>query len=270
MDIIDAMKARKSVRVYQVNTVSKEHVDIIKGAIAKAVPFDNSSKYRMELVSDPNQAKTMFSGLIGGYGKIVLAPCCLVPKIDDERQSWTNIGFLQEQIVIEATRLGLGTCWVGGLVNKANADAVVGTRANELVTNIIAIGHPKEHFLNNAKFARKRKPKTEIAFCKEWGNNCAEFLDSNPKLDLAVQMAILSPSSINKQPVRLILSEKEAHFYVAGIDGAHGKMNMLETGIFMSHFFMSLRHSGIHPTTFLSPHPPKADEKFGYVGSVRL
>ncbi len=272
MDTIDAIKTRVSTRVYLDEKLDENIFCKIKEAITCARPFAKEAKHKILLVQDQEQSKSLFMGIMGNYGKIVSAGCCIVGIADDTRESWISAGFAQEQTVIELTRLGLSTCWVGGFFHKSKAKDIFGVSDGEVVTDLISIGHAKPHFINTSMRAivkgNRRKPKEEIAFDENWGNNCLKFLEGNKDIDLAVQMAILSPSASNRQPVRVVVTEKTAHFYIVDSADLYTKMRLLDAGIFMSHFYVALEHLGHKAQTSFEKDYPPCGNGFAYAGTV--
>lgn len=272
MDTIEAIKTRISTRVYMDEKLDVETLCKIRVAIAQAKPFTKDAKHKIILVDDVEQSKSLFMGIIGNYGKIVSAGCCIAGITEDTRESWISLGFAQEQVVIDLTKLELSTCWVGGFFHKSKTKEFFGVEGNEVVADLISIGHAKPHFINTSMRSlvkgNRRKPKDEIAFYKEWGNNCLDFLKDNKEIDLAVQMAILSPSASNRQPARVIISEKEAYFYIVDGNDSYSKMRLLDAGIFMSHFCLTLEHQSYKPQTSFAKNFPQSEAGFVYAGTV--
>ena len=60
-------------------------------------------------------ADKVFRGMIGSYGRINGAPA-FIAFIGDMQSQYVQeeVGYTGEGIILEATALGLGTCWVGG------------------------------------------------------------------------------------------------------------------------------------------------------------
>ena len=84
----------------------------------------------------------IFTGIVLGYGKItgcttiaVLAASIATPH------SRIHAGILGEAFCLEATALGLGTCWVAGTYKKKQL--ALPLQADETVLAIIAVGVPE-------------------------------------------------------------------------------------------------------------------------------
>lgn len=276
MDTIEAIRQRVSTRVYLDQGLDDDMSVKVNKAMASAVPLFKGSLQKMFLVDDPAQSRKLFTGMVGGYGKLVSASACLVAVSPDNRNDWINSGFMQEQVIIELTKLGLATCWVGGqvLFDGVSAKEMFCLTEDQTVTNLVALGHIKAHYLNSTVRAlvgaKKRKPKSEIAFLRSWNNDSSEFLAKNPTIDLAVEMAILSPSSSNRQPARVVLDDARVDFFTAETSGTYAKMSLLDAGIFMSHFYLALTHKGLKPTTVFETQFPECGKGFSYAGTIRL
>ena len=87
---------------------------------------------RVCLVDDP--AQLLFTGLVGGYGKVTGTPLAAAfvgrtPSGDDVPDDvQAAVGYLGEGFILEATRLGLGTCWIAGSFDHAGAADLVEPR----------------------------------------------------------------------------------------------------------------------------------------------
>ncbi len=115
--------------------------------------------------------ENVFKGLIGRYGRVNGAPhyIAFIGNVDEARMQEAT-GYMGEGIVLEATALGLGTCWVGGFFR---ADAVrrdLALAENERVLSITPVGYPvtqedfSERLLEGLAGSRRRNPLTSLFF----------------------------------------------------------------------------------------------------------
>ena len=102
---------------------------------------------RVCLVDDPRQQ--LFTGLIGGYGKVAGTPLSAAfigrapsgdGDVPDDVQA--AVGYLGEGLILEATRLGLGTCWIAGTFDHAGAADLVELAPGEQVVAVTPLGYP--------------------------------------------------------------------------------------------------------------------------------
>ena len=74
---------------------------------------------------------------------------------------WVDIGIAGEHLVLAATELGLGTCWIGWIKPRAIARLVDWPRSVKPVV-VITVGYPCEGETGKLP-ALRRKPLDEIA-----------------------------------------------------------------------------------------------------------
>lgn len=154
---------------------------------------------RAELVASPST--DVFTGVIGGYGKVRGAPHLLV-LVGDERSEFADqhVGYCGEAVVLEATRLGLATCWVGGFFSAKRVAKLVGLGRTERAFAVSPVGYAlssdssTERTMAGIAGAHKRKCIAEIA---------PTLGDAWPLWAVAaVETARLAPSAVNRQPWR--------------------------------------------------------------------
>ena len=77
-----------------------------------------------------------------------------------------DLGIAMEHMVLKATELGLGTCWIGWFKeNKLKEILEIPKRIKD--SAMLAIGYPKD--ANTKK--RERKPIKKIVFSEKWGKS---------------------------------------------------------------------------------------------------
>ncbi|OFV84444.1 MAG: hypothetical protein A2W26_14245, partial [Acidobacteria bacterium RBG_16_64_8] len=112
----------------------------------------------------------LFTGIVGSYGRVVGATSALVMiGTETEPAAQECVGYLGEAVILEATSLGLGTCWVGGYFDRPLATELVALSSRERVLAVSPVGdalaRPRagERVLKRFVGAHKRKPVEEIA-----------------------------------------------------------------------------------------------------------
>jgi nitroreductase len=75
-----------------------------------------------------------------------------------------DLGIAMEHMVLKATELGLGTCWIGWF-NENRLKEILGIPKRIKVSALIAVGYPKV----DSSGKRKRKPIEKIVFSEKWG-----------------------------------------------------------------------------------------------------
>lgn len=276
MDLYKSIQNRVSVRKYSDKLFSETSIKQIQEKLKNLIPLYQNIKVRLELVSDPGTTSTLLTGFVGSYGKIN-SPYCIIAVTEETPGHMENLGFLQEQIVLELTDMGIGTCWVAGNFDRNKAGKVIDLKAGEMIIDVIALGYAQESFYNNGfrkiLGSHKRKPRNEISFDSTWGKDVEEFLKNNPKMSRMLDASVLSPSAGNKQHARAVLSEKQAVFFAYRSKGIYKNAPMIDTGIFMSHFYLAAVKEGMKPE-FVKETDAAAKygvpEDFDYVASMKL
>lgn len=238
MIIQEAIEKRHSVRKYEETVVENAILKRLRQSIDNAAPLFEDIKYRLEIMNNPQTIKEFKIGFLGGKIRIN-APSCIIAISENKEGCYENLGFIQEQIVLEITRLGLGTCWLETF-DREIVKKKCNVSNNEIVTNVIAFGYIQRSFYNNGlrKLLKtsKRKDINELVFYKKWNRNSDEYLAKKPNLKYLLKQAILSPSSDNSQPVRMIVDEKKV--YILVMKNTKNAYYKLDVGIFISHLYV--------------------------------
>jgi len=195
-DWLGAVARRRSRRVFDRVPVDATALEDVAGLCEVWRPYPDC---RVVLVTSPSV--DVFTGIIGGYGKVVGAPHVLV-FVGDERSEFADqhLGYCGEAVILEATRLGLANCWIGGFFSAKRVAKVVDLRPGERVFAVSPLGYApvepsaSERTMAGFAGAHKRKCVAELA---------PSLDDSWPAWAVsAVETARLAPSAVNRQPWR--------------------------------------------------------------------
>ncbi len=204
-----------------------------------------ASAGRVEVI--PRLDVDIFTAIVGGYGKVGPAPSALL-FVEENGGGWgpTGIGYAGEAVVLEATRLGLGTCWVGGFFDPALAAGLLELRDGERIAAVSPLGIPKarrslgERALKAMARSHKRKTAGELtpAGIDDWPDWART----------AVELARLAPSAVNRQPWRFFLESGAAgERLVVRVDEPKETYRIpkrLDCGIAMAHVEVAARAAG--------------------------
>jgi nitroreductase len=179
--------------------------------------------------------------------------------MDLEQFTPEDYGYLLEKIILYATDLGLGTCWLGGTFTKSSFAGKINARPNELVPAVSPVGYiaekPRriETWLKSRRGTKRRRSWEEIFFDSEFGNPL-------PKEDLdgyatVLEMVRLGPSASNRQPWRILKKDNMWHFYLQRTPGYRDNrltrwttvadLQRIDMGIAMCHFELTALESGL-------------------------
>lgn len=220
-DLMQAISERHSSRKYLDTPLEELNLQYLNGLIKD---FNKKFGLCMQLILNDERA---FQGFTKSYGIFqgVEHYLALVGKTNDPFLL-EKCGYYGERFVLEATRLGLGTCWVGGTFSKK--DCPVAVAADETFVCVIVIGNIADELSFREKFIHRvthRKTK-----------HLEDFYDSNVKLPdwfkKGIEATKIAPSALNKQPVKFYYLKNETTCSVPKYD-SHEAIDM---GIAKLHF----------------------------------
>lgn len=212
---------------------------------------------RFELVASTEADLKALKGL-GTYGFIRGATGFIVGAMDDDARNLEDYGFLLEKIVLYATGLGLGTCWLGGTFTKSSFAERISAGDGELVPAVCSVGYPAkkprriDKIIRRGAKADKRKPWSQLFFDREHGAS----LTRQAAGDYAdvLEMVRIAPSASNKQPWRIIRVNSSWHFYLERSPGyrkqrlgklsSNSDLQRIDMGIAMCHFQLTAGQQG--------------------------
>lgn len=260
--VLDLIKVRVSTRTFDSKKLDEQTITIINDYLEELTKTANI-KARFVFVSmllqnsnDANiinSSKSVEPVKLGTYGMITGAHSFIIGLIDKEEKDFLRFGYSFEKIILFATDLGLGTCWLGGTFDRDGFNKQIDIKENESIAIVTPIGYKKEKMrftetiIRKVVKADKRKSWNELFF----DNNSSTSLVENKsdKEHIALEMIRLGPSASNKQPWRAIKSDKGFDFYIARTPGYGGAMTYdmqkNDIGIAMCHFELSLNEMGI-------------------------
>lgn len=143
MEGLELLKKRRSVRQYLLKQVPKELLKKIVDAGRMAATAINIQPWEFIVVTDPDKRKAIAE--ICDYGKFIKdAGACIVVVAKDTKYYLEDGSAATENILLAATELGLGSCWVAG-DKKPYADKILkflGVPEGYRLISSVSIGYP--------------------------------------------------------------------------------------------------------------------------------
>jgi nitroreductase len=207
-DLLTAIEQRRSRRKYIPKALDQYAAETLQGFITDHGSREN---LKMQLVVNNRAA---FKGFRKSYGMFsgVLNYIALIADKDDTI-SLEKLGYYGEMLVLQATSLGLGTCWVGGTFDRNSCP--VALDKGESVVCAITVGEATQELSAKEKLIRwgtHRKSKTiEQMYTSDVP--VPDWFTSGMK---SVQKA---PSAVNRQPVMFSYNGSAVTASVADITG---------------------------------------------------
>jgi len=235
------------------NTVH-ELTDFI--ASLPSAPLGNLTKF--ELVSATEEDNKALRGL-DTYGFIKGATAYIVGAITDDERGLEDFGYQMELIILKATELGLGTCWLGGTFTKSSFAKKIDLSSDEIIPAVTSLGYIAEQprwvdgKIREAAGSDQRFLWEKLFSHSNFGSPLTK--DAAGEYAVPLEMLRLAPSASNRQPWRIVKDRNSWHFYLRRSrnyrTSKYAKMlkmadlQRIDMGIAMSHFELSARELGL-------------------------
>lgn len=252
---METIKKRKSIRTYDHNRkVEDETRSKLERCMEenRSGPLGNAVRFRL---LDLGQLKRNELRWLGTYGVIRGANLYLLGVVVDQEGSMEDLGFCMERVILEATALDLGSCWMAGTFRRSSFAKHMGLAAEELLPAISPLGYAAagqsliERLMKKGVASQKRKPWNELFFSAD-GKTPLTEKEAGEYRD-ALEAVRLGPSATNRQPWRII-KEREGQFrlYLQEnrlVNRSMGKVRVqnIDMGIAMCHFELVAREKGL-------------------------
>jgi hypothetical protein len=256
--ITDLIKARYSCRTYRKQPLEMELQQRLASFAASTSSGPFGTHPRFELIAATAQDRAALKGL-GTYGFIKGATAFLVGATRDAEKSMEDYGYLLERIILLATDLGLGTCWLGGSFTKSSFAKKISTRRGELVPAVVSVGYAAERpslvdsVIRRGASAEKRFPWQRLFFESKFDTPLTH--QAAGAYAVPLEMVRLGPSASNKQPWRIVKDDDAWHFFLQRTPGYNegrfmkawtvADMQRIDMGIAMCHFELASRELGL-------------------------
>ena len=211
----DAMKVRSSVRKYT-GAPDKEQLDRL-GALCRMLSWQGITV-------------RMFKG--PGLRSQIKGTDVYAVIIAKKGTPMEMEGFMGEALVLEATAMGLGTCWLGAMFYPEIINRNVNLQNDEVVHCVIALGK-----CDMPAFAPKRKDVVKLC-----GKTEEELAALGVWQKEAVMAARLAPSAVNQQPWKIEADKTGVSILETSV--LLKKYAPLDRGIAMLHAAVGAYHAG--------------------------
>lgn len=160
MDILSIIRQRRSIREYKKDIPQDADIEKILEAARWAPSGLNNQPWRFRVIKE----KSKKDGLADftKYGKIIKdAPCVIVVCMDiadsyNRDKDLMSIGACIQNMCLEAHALGLGTCWLGEILNKKQAVAkYLKLDADLELMAVVTLGYPDEDITEGCRKSSK-------------------------------------------------------------------------------------------------------------------
>ncbi len=256
--VTEIIRKRFSCRSYLDKPIEEKKRQLLVDFISSLSPGPFGTRARFELVTATEQDRSALKGL-GTYGFIKGATGFIIGAVDDSGKKLEDYGYLMERIILFATDIGLGTCWLGGTFHKSNFAKKISAGDGESVPAVFSVGYVAgkrrtlDTMVRRSADSRNRLPWKETFFDEEFGVPISR--EETGAYAVPLEMVRLGPSASNKQPWRIVKDGNTWHFYLQRTRGYGNRalrllkiadMQRIDMGIAMGHFELTADELGLN------------------------
>lgn len=237
--IIETIQRRISCRSYADDDIDGYTLNrLVSGIKSPGVPPFGSS-VRFHFLGSVAQ---QLGRVRGTYGVIRGARNYIVGAVRQSAMDMEDFGFLFERVILLATELDLGTCWMGGTFNRSKFVEMIDISSDEIIPAVSPVGYSdQKRTLVDSAFrlgagSKKRKAWRELFFERDFDT----LLPESDRYRTPLEMVRLAPSASNNQPWRIVNSGNDYHFFLQRTKGYRKlfkvDLQRIDMGIAMCHF----------------------------------
>ena len=258
----ETIQKRHSIRTYDAKPLSEQDLEKLT-AYAKMLqnPFGIPVKVQLLETGDASTKK------LGTYGVIKGTKTFLGVTVPKGALSLEAVGYSFEQLILYATHLGIGTCWLAATFDRKAFTGAMNVEDDEWMPAISPIGYPSEKraisesLMRSGMKSNQRKDWKELFFSGDFRTPL-----SRTEADAYAQpleMLRLAPSATNAQPWRVLRRDRAFHFYAKVAEG-QGEVDppiiqRVDVGICANHFCLAAQEQGLSGTLKATEAPTKID-----------
>jgi nitroreductase len=219
-------------------------------------PFGSHARFAL-IAAAPDDRQALRR--LGTYGFIKGATGFIAGAVQRAPKDLEDYGYLLEEVILYATTLGLGTCWLGGTFTRSTfVRRFGGLGRDETMPAVVSTGYPGDdgaERIRQREEGDRRLPAAELFFDGRWGEPLELEGASAGGYARALEAVRMGPSATNKQPWRVVRGG-DWHFYLRRTKG-YGKgslafkalriadLQRVDMGIALCHFELVAREAGL-------------------------
>lgn len=254
----ELIRRRFSCRKYARTPIAAEKQEKLSAFLAKfpQPPFRTQPRFSL-VAAQQNDTKSLRG--LGTYGFIRNPAGFVVGAMSPAEYDLEDYGYLLEMILLYATALDLGTCWLGGTFTKSRFAEIIQPSPEETMPAIAAIGEfaiedqKRMGFISQMAGAHKRL---------DWDVLFSNVMLKQPlyrneagRYSQVLEMVRIAPSASNKQPWRMVKYDHFWRLYLRRTAGYRDDplkryldlcdLQRLDMGIAMCHFELAAKELGL-------------------------
>jgi hypothetical protein len=252
--VTEIIRQRFSCRLYLKERIEEKKRQRLQECISSLHIGPLGTHVRFHMVAATELDQNALKGL-GTYGLIKGASGFIVGAAASAERDLEDYGYMMERLILLATDLELGTCWLGGSFTKSSFAGRIAATRDEQVPAVAAIGYvanpekARNTLIRRLIGADGRLPWETLFFHERF--NVPLTREQAGEYGTPLEMMRLGPSASNKQPWRIVKKGKNWHFYLKRTRG-YGEglisnlmkgadLQRVDMGIAMCHFELASR-----------------------------
>lgn len=256
--ITEVIENRFSCRIYLDEPIGMAKQIQLQEYLATITSGPLGTPMRYQLVAATQQDRNSLKGL-GPYGCIQGGNGFMIGAIKPHVLDLEDYGYVLEKIILYATDLDLGTCWLGGNFVRSNFSKKIGLLTDERLPAVASVGLIKDPVKARQTLARRMAKADQrldweyLFFDGQFGNPLDRAAAG--AFTVPLDMVRLAPSAKNYQPWRIVKIGKDWHFYLRRTKGYRDGFSIkllqvedlqrMDMGIAMAHFELTARELGL-------------------------
>ena len=256
--IIDIIRQRFSCRRFHKRPIDATKQQNLQALLDSLPPGPFGAPIRFRLVAARAADRVSLRGL-GTYGFIRGATGFIIGAVEPAGKYLEDYGYLMEAIILHATGLSLGTCWLGGTFTKSGFARRIDLGTRETIPAVTAIGEfispgqTRQGMVSDVADASHRLPWESLFFDMQSGTSLTRATAGVYAMPLS--MLRIAPSASNKQPWRVFKDGQCWHFYLQRTPGYRRDplkilldlcdLQRIDMGIALCHFELTAREMGL-------------------------
>ena len=148
MEVMEAIKTRKSIRSYLDKPVEDDKLNTVLEAARLAPSASNRQEWRFVIVHDKDIRQALATAALGqsfvGEAPVVIVACA---KTDNHIMACgqlcypIDVAIALDHITLAAVELSLGTCWIGAF-DEDKVKSLLGIPEEVRVVGLMPLGYP--------------------------------------------------------------------------------------------------------------------------------
>lgn len=251
------IRKRFSCRTYAKKPIPLDKLGRMQSFLSELPDTPFGSEPRFKLVATVDSETESLRGL-GTYGFIKNPPAFVIGAISPALFDLEDFGYLMELVVLYATGLELGTCWLGGTFTKSRFAKKMDLSPAETIPAVISEGEcyrqERQGWASRKADSQRRLPWDVLFFDQNLNTPLLETEAAEYATPL--EMVRIGPSASNKQPWRIVRVDGIWRFYLRRTPGYFEDpikrvlglcdLQRLDIGIAMCHFELTAHELGLN------------------------